>query len=100
MCWNVTDMCRARLLFCDGVRLFQVLDIVEKVSTGGNDRPRLPVTIDDCGQVHYMRTYRFRTTLSHGCTMPLPTHTNLHRTYSIPFRTTWYHTLPFRHSVI
>ncbi|CAN0032939.1 unnamed protein product [Pylaiella littoralis] len=28
-----------------------VLDIMEKVSTGGNDRPKLPVTIDDCGQV-------------------------------------------------
>eukprot|EP00903_Cladosiphon_okamuranus_P010253 g9708.t1 len=31
-----------------------VLDIMEKVSTGGNDRPRLPVTIDDCGQVGEM----------------------------------------------
>ncbi|CAM9812431.1 unnamed protein product [Ectocarpus sp. 6 AP-2014] len=29
----------------------EVLDIMEKVSTGGNDRPRLAVTIDDCGQV-------------------------------------------------
>lgn len=29
----------------------KVVDIMEKVSTGGNDRPRLPVTIDDCGQV-------------------------------------------------
>ncbi|CAM9695778.1 unnamed protein product, partial [Hapterophycus canaliculatus] len=27
---------------------------MEKVSTGGNDRPRLPVTIDDCGQVGEM----------------------------------------------
>lgn len=26
---------------------------MEKVSTGGNDRPRLPVTIDDCGQVGF-----------------------------------------------
>ncbi|CAM9897878.1 unnamed protein product, partial [Choristocarpus tenellus] len=24
---------------------------MEKVSTGGNDKPRLPVAIDDCGQV-------------------------------------------------
>eukprot|EP00904_Undaria_pinnatifida_P005712 jgi/Undpi1/2270/HiC_scaffold_13.g05656.m1 len=31
-----------------------VLDIMEKVSTAGNDRPRLPVTIDDCGQVGEM----------------------------------------------
>ncbi|CAN0447260.1 unnamed protein product, partial [Ectocarpus sp. 12 AP-2014] len=32
----------------------EVLDIMEKVSTGGNDRPRLAVTIDDCGQVGEM----------------------------------------------
>ncbi|CAM9475166.1 unnamed protein product [Scytosiphon promiscuus] len=32
----------------------EVLDIMEKVSTGGNDRPRLPVSIDDCGQVGEM----------------------------------------------
>ncbi|CAM9916693.1 unnamed protein product [Ascophyllum nodosum] len=31
-----------------------VLDIMEKVSTGANDRPRLSVTVDDCGQVGEM----------------------------------------------
>ena len=30
---------------------FQVLDIMEKVSTGANGRPRLPVMVDECGQV-------------------------------------------------
>lgn len=40
-----------------GVPFQQVLDIMEKVSTGGNDRPRLPVTIDDCGQVRVLELY-------------------------------------------
>ncbi|CAM9367171.1 unnamed protein product [Discosporangium mesarthrocarpum] len=41
-------------VFGEVVEGMEVVDIMEKVSTGGNDRPRLPVTIDDCGQVGEM----------------------------------------------